>query len=115
MYSINPYTATEPDGTCWVLQKAIVQALRRRGLDAHVEPFDQYQGPYICVGPDLRVGTRQYQLAVQHLGIIRLWVTDSEGRARIWNEATDKISKPFWPFGNGAGRTAVKAALSVLS
>ena len=120
MYSIHPLTATEPDGTVWELHRAIVGALRRRGCDATVQPFDTYCGPYILVGVDVQVGVKPYQLAAQEQGVVRLWVVGCEDSAsddvfaRIYNEATCKVSQPFYQWGKGAGREAVRAALEVL-
>ena len=76
MYAIDPITATEPDGSSWPAHAAMAAALRDAGLDATVQPFDQYQGPYVLVGPDVRVGEAPYQLAVQELGVVRLWLCD---------------------------------------
>ena len=100
MGPIHPTKAMERDGTVWPLHAAIVQALRRRGIQAEVRPFDQYQGPYI---------------AVPHVG--RLWVVDAphaEAYVAIYHEGTGATSKPFFPWHRGAGRRAVQAALSLL-
>ena len=115
MYSIHPITAREPDGTVWPLHAAIVRGLRRRGYVATVQPFDQYQGPYILIGTDIRVGDRPYQLAVQGLGIVRLWLgLGGNDMSLVYREDTDSRSHPFWPDGQGAGRRAIKAALEVI-
>ena len=87
MYAIDPITATEPDGSSWPAHAAMAAALRDAGLDATVQPFDQYQGPYVLVGPDVRVGEAPYQLAVQELGVVRLWLCD-EG---VYREDTGEI------------------------
>ena len=92
MYRIDPITGVEPDGTVWSLHAAIAQA-----LGGTVQPFDQYQGPYILVGPDIRIGTRPYQLAVQHMGVKRLWICSDDGdTAFLWREDTDTQSEQFF-------------------
>ena len=82
-------------------------------LGGTVEPFDQYQGPYILVGQDVIVGDAPYALAPLNLGVVRLWVIDQDNgiEVAIYNEATDKTSDPFpW----GCDDLAVDAARSVL-
>ena len=46
-----------------------------RALGGTVEPFDQYQGPYVCIGRDVRAGSGVYALAPRGLA--------GECRARI--------------------------------
>jgi len=72
-------------------------------LGATVEPFDVYQGPYVCVGPDIRCGSEPYQLAPRGLGVVRLWLVappdNPDGYGPLlcwWNEATECYSNPFW-------------------
>ena len=91
MYHIDAITGIEPDGTEWPIHAAIAQA-----LGGTVQPFDQYQGPYVLIGTDCCVGTRPYQLAVQGLGVVRLWVVTDDGEeGRIYREDTDTMSYPF--------------------
>ncbi len=61
-----------------------------------VMPFDQYQGPYIVIGPDIRIGRDPYAYCPRHLGIVRLWVQDyGDGiGVQIYNEANDILSEP---------------------
>ena len=73
---------TTVDREEWPTHFAIAEA-----VGGTVQPFDVYQGPYIVVGADMRVGTPPYQLAVQHMGVIRLWLTD-EG---VYREDTDAL------------------------
>ena len=81
-------------------------------LDGHVKPFDVYQGPYICIGQDTRAGAEPYQLCVQNLGVVRLWVIRDETTGDIiYNEANDKQSEPF-PFDDVD--CAIAAARSIL-
>ncbi len=40
-------------------------------LGGSVEPFDQYQGPYVVIGGDIRSGSGPYALAPRGLGIVR--------------------------------------------
>ena len=91
MYHIDPITGVEPDGTTWPLHAAIAQA-----IGGTVQTFDQYQGPYILVGSDIRVGTQRYQLAVQHMGVKRLWVCNEGDCVYLWREDTDTRSEPFF-------------------
>ncbi len=118
MYSIHPTKAQEPDGTIWPLHKAIVQALIRRGYSAHVEPFDQYQGPYIVIGPEFRAGRAPYVVPIGGVGIKRLWVAyqpQHPDMAQVYREDTDKASNLFWLVGGrGDSIRAVRAALSLL-
>ena len=73
------------------LQFAIADA-----LGGEVQPFDVYQGPYVSIGPDLRIGHAPYAVAVQGLGITRLWVMSEDGVvATIFNEANEQESDPF--------------------
>ena len=60
-------------------------------LNGHVEPFDIYQGPYICIGEDVRSGTDPYAIAVTGLGVVRLWLLDEgAGLDCVYNEANGK-------------------------
>ena len=100
MYHIDQ-DGKDDSGNEWPIHAAIAKALREDGHDATLQPFDQYQGPYILVGKDIRVGTRPYQLAVQNQGVIRLWVTHEDddipdGLLVIFREDTEAVSKPFW-------------------
>lgn len=83
MYQIDPETATEPDGTEWPFHREMA-----RVTGGTVQPFDQYQGPYVVVGPDVRIGSSPYALAPRGLGIVRLWLTED----RVWREDTDALS-----------------------
>jgi hypothetical protein len=78
-----------------------------------VEPFDQYQGPYVVIGSDIRVGEEPYQVAVLGHGIVRLWfIQDENGECTIFNEANDLTSVPFlWEDVSGA----IAAARSILN
>lgn len=88
----------DSNGECWPIHAAVAKALRDEGYDATLQPFDQYQGPYILVGKDMRVGQRLYQLAVQNMGVIRLWLTATvHGAAVICREDTDTSSDAFVP------------------
>jgi hypothetical protein len=81
-------------------------------LGGTVRPFDQYQGPYVVVGPDVRAGSEPYAVAPRGLGVVRLWLCDDgEGRVTVFNEATERESDPFiWDDENGA----IEAARSVV-
>ncbi len=80
-------------------------------LNGHVEPFDVYQGPYICIGQDMRAGSEPYQIAIQNFGVIRLWLIRTVDGDLIYNEANDKRSTPF-PFDDT--ECAIEAAQSIL-
>ncbi len=80
-------------------------------LGGVVNPFDQYQGPYVCIGPDLCIGQPPYAIAPKGLGIIRLWFQFDSGGVTVYNEANGRTSEPF-PWDNASA--AVDAARSVL-
>ena len=82
----------DSNGECWPTHTAIAKA-----LGGKLQPFDVYQGPYIMIGPDMRIGERPYQLAVQNLGIIRLWIVSDDGAfGQVYREDTEKLSDSFW-------------------
>jgi len=99
MYSINQ-DGEDSSGNTWPLHAAIAKTLRADGYDATLQPFDQYQGPYILVGKDVRVGNAPYRLAVQNAGVIRLWIgaanNTQEGLLLIYREDTETLSDSFW-------------------
>ena len=91
----------------WPTHFAIADA-----LGGTVEPFDQYQGPYILIGNDIRAGAEPYAVAVRGLGVVRLWLCYDEGEfATVYNEATNEQSEPFFEFDEMA---AIEAARSTL-
>lgn len=90
MVAIDPVTGEEPDGTIWHLHAAIAAA-----VGGTVQPFDQYQGPYVAVGPDIRIGTGPYAYAPRGLGVCRLWLTGDEV-PHIWREDTETESGPIF-------------------
>jgi hypothetical protein len=66
----------------WPLHFAVAEA-----VGGSVKPFDQYQGPYVVVGDDIRLGSTPYAYAPMHLGVKRLWVTiDEAGFAVVYRE-----------------------------
>ena len=89
----------DDSGSIWSTHAAITKALRADGLDATLQPFDQYQGPYILVGKDVRVGNKPYQLTVQHAGVIRLWIISDDlygdDMSVIYREDTEVTSDFF--------------------
>ena len=106
MHSISQ-KGLDSNGDTWPIHAAIARAVGGR-----LEPFDVYQGPYIVVGPDIRVGRKPYQVAVQHLGVLRLWLfADDDGTGTVYREDTD-TKATFFPIGNT--RRACKAARSLL-
>ena len=110
---IDPVTGETPDGEVYTLHAAIAKA-----VGGTIQPFDTYQGPYVVVGKDVRMGERPYQLAVQGVGVIRLWVGSDAGwpdyLARVYREDTDTLSEPFEAYGPHAEEGAVGAALSLM-
>mgnify|MGYP001559819331 FL=1 len=113
MPCIDPVTGETPDGGVYTLHAAIAKA-----VGGTIQPFDTYQGPYVVVGKDVRMGERPYQLAVQGVGVIRLWVGTDDGwpdyLARVYREDTDTLSEPFEAYGPHAEEDAAQAALSLL-
>ena len=93
MYFINQ-DGTDSDGEIWQTHADIAKAINGR-----LEPFDKYQGPYIVVGKDLRMGATPYSVPVRHLGIVRLWLVPAEDQpddfTQIYREDTNKLSEPF--------------------
>ena len=91
MHSINQ-KGEDSNGEVWSLHAAIARAVKGK-----LKPFDVYQGPYIAVGNDYRVGSPPYDMPVQGLGIVRLWLsTDGGGVIQVWREDTDTLSAAFW-------------------
>lgn len=76
-----------------------------------VQPFDVYQGPYVLVGADVRIGAAPYAVAPRGLGVVRLWLCSDDGAiCTVYNEATEEQSPPFMWDDEAA---AVEAALMV--
>src|SRR5574341_1070698 len=58
--------------------------------------FDQYQGPYVVIGKDVRVGNSPYAIAPRGMVIVRLWLCSDDGGAYfIYNEANERKSEEF--------------------
>lgn len=85
-------------------------------LGGEVKPFDQYQGPYVVIGSDVRAGAPPYAVAPLHLGVVRLWLSGHmvDGFGFVYNEASEKTSKPFPLYQEDARERAVEAARSVI-
>ena len=106
MHHIDPVTGEEPDGTIWEYHAAIAKAVH-----GTIKPFDQYQGPYVVVGIDLRVGDAPYQVAPTGLSIVRLWlINDGDDMPCVWREDTDKVSGPCFD-----AQDAAEAALELMA
>lgn len=83
-------------------------------LGGEVKPFDQYQGPYVVIGDDVRCGAPPYAVAPVGLGVVRLWLcTKDDTFAMIYNEATERSSPEFPLWRPDEVELAVKAARSV--
>jgi len=102
MYQIDPVTAVEPDGTEWPYHAAIAKA-----VSGVVKPFDQYQGPYVAIGPDPKAGRPPYDVCLPNLGAVRLWLVEDDGLARVYREDTDTFSSPF-EYPEEAGEAALE-------
>ena len=90
MYSINQ-DGEDSSGNIWPIHAAIAKA-----LGGTLQPFDQYQGPYILIGQDVRVGNAPNQSAVQNMGVIRLWlVVGGDDLGQVYREDTDRLSESF--------------------
>jgi len=98
----------DDDGNIWEAHAAVAKA-----VGGTLKPFDQYQGPYIAVGPDLVAGKRPYAHPVRLPGIVRLWlVNDDSGMWAVYREDTDELSPVFPPFDTELAVAAAKALLS---
>jgi len=97
------------DAEAWPMHHAIAKA-----LGGTVKAFDQYQGPYVLVGSEIR-GQGTYAPAIPMKGTVRLWIQATEGgdgaELQVYNEDNQKLSEPFWWEDTNA---AVDAAMSVL-
>ena len=111
MPRIDPVTGETPDGEVYALHAAIARA-----VGGTVQPFDKYQGPYVLIGPDVRIGDAPYEVALKGLGVVRLWIVDAgDGFANVYREDTDTSTRmPFFADGPWAERDAVAAAREVL-
>ncbi len=91
----------------WDLHAAIAEA-----VGGELRPFDQYQGPYIVVGPDLTAGQGPYTVPIQNIGIVRLWIVNAdEISLQVYREDTEELSFGFlWD----DTETAIQAAKSLL-
>lgn len=90
----------------WPLHYAIADA-----LGGEVKPFDQYQGPYVAIGGDVRVGQEPYAMAPQIPGLVRLWISSEDGiEGIVYNEDEQTESAPFLLNGPTAETDAVEAA-----
>ena len=113
MPSIDPVTGETPDGEVYSLHAAIAKA-----VGGTIQPFDVYQGPYVLVGNDVRLGDRPYQYAPRGLGVVRLWVSPDEEwpdyLVHVYREDTDTLSDYFEAYAPHAEQYAAQAALSLL-
>lgn len=102
--------ASDVTREAWPLHFAIADA-----FNGTVKPFDQYQGPYVSIGEDIRVGNDPYAYAPRIPGIVRLWIITEEGEVgQVYNEDNEKTSSPFFFYTNSAESDAVDAAREVL-
>jgi len=109
MFWINPETGEDSNGGCWPIHLAVAKA-----VGGELKPFDVYQGPYISVGVDLRIGNTPYSIPVQNQKCIRLWVVNVEDYdAAIYREDTDTQSYAFCAFSGDVAFEAKHAALSL--
>ena len=81
-----------------------------------VKPFDQYQGPYVVIGGDIRSGSGPYAVAVQGLGVVRLWLCSEDGVWCYWyREDTDKKSDIFLSDHEESESWAIECAREILN
>ena len=83
----------DSNGEVWELHAEIAKA-----LGGVLKPFDVYQGPYIVIEEDVRIGNTPYAIPLTGLGIIRLWICgdeEDEGFFKIYKEDTDTTSFSF--------------------
>jgi len=76
----------------WPLHHTIADA-----LGGKVKAFDQYSGPYVLIGSEVR-GQGVYAPAIPMKGTVRLWiqmVEGAEGLVQVYNEDSKKLSEPF--------------------
>ena len=66
----------------WPTHFAVAEA-----VGGEVKPFDYYQGPYIVIGEDVRIGEAPYEYCPQDMGVVRLWLTEDA----VYREDTDTI------------------------
>lgn len=93
----------------WPLHYAIADA-----LGGTVKAFDQYQGPYVLIGSEIR-GQGVYAPATRMEGVVRLWISSENGyEGVVYNEDNEKQSTPFSLNGPTAEEEAVVAAEEVL-
>jgi len=93
----------------WPLHYAIADA-----LGGTVKPFDQYQGPYVLIGAEIR-GEGVYAPATPTPGVTRLWISSDDGvEGTVYNEENEKQSQPFLLYGAGSEEDAVAAAKEVM-
>ena len=96
----------DSDGNEWPIHAAIAKAVR-----GTLQPFDQYQGPYILIGSDVRAGQAPYQVAVQHLGVKRLWISETAEGPVVYREDTDTQARFMYE----DTESAIAAAQSLLA
>ncbi len=92
----------------WPLHHAIADA-----LGGKVKAFDQYQGPYVLIGSEIR-GQGVYAPTTPMKGTVRLWIqmAEDETGVQVYNEENEKLSdEVMWDDTEGV----VDAARSVLS
>ena len=106
---INPETGKDSNGDVWNIHLAIAKA-----VGGELKPYDVYQGPYISVGIDLRIGNSPYSIPVQNQKCVRLWVIPvNDYDAVVYREDTDKQSYAFCMYSGDVEFEAKHAALSL--
>lgn len=108
MHAINEQ-GEDSNGDVWSAHAAIAKA-----LGGTLEPFDVYQGPYILLGSELRVGPAPYAVPVP--GACRLWLQTKDGElGQVYREDTDTLSEPFLlTYDESEHEAAIAAAQSLL-
>ena len=86
MSYINPETGIDSNGEEWPIHLAIAKA-----VNGTLKSFDSYQGPYIAIGNDVKVGNPPYEIPINHLGCVRLWVCyENDYTSCVYREDIDK-------------------------
>jgi len=107
MHTITP-SGIDSNGDEWPAHAELA-----RRLGGTLQPFDVYQGPYICLGPDVRAGIPPYAVPVSRPDTTRLWLmgTVDSWAVRVYNDSTDKASDAIPWDDNDAIESAARSLL----
>ena len=109
MAYIDNETGIDSNGESWPIHLAISKA-----VNGTLKAFDSYQGPYIAIGNDVKVGNTPYKIPINHLGCIRLWVCYvDELTLNVYREDTFHAIE-FDSYGEFVKDQAIQAALELI-